>query len=129
MIMQYNLLENFYTEITSTYTSENSHSFNSTIELNPEHEIYKGHFPQIPVAPGVSLIQAIKEILMAKLQTKLILTEGSNIKFLILINPKETKLFQVDFTVKQTDHILEVSANYTNSDKIFIKFKGKFKIA
>lgn len=129
MIMQYNLLENFYSEIASTYTSENSHSFNSTIELNPDHEIYKGHFPQIPVAPGVCLIQAIKEILMAKLQTKLILAEGSNIKFLILINPKETKQFQVDFTVKQTDHILEVSANYTNSDKIFIKFKGKFKIA
>lgn len=127
--MQYNLLENFYTEITSTYTSENSHSFNSTIELNPDHEIYKGHFPQIPVAPGVCLIQAIKEILMTKLEKKLILTEGSNIKFLILINPKETKQFRVDFIVKQTDHILEVSANYTNNAKIFLKFKGKFNIA
>lgn len=128
MIMQYNLLENFYTEITSTYTSENSHSFNSTIELNPEHEIYKGHFPQIPVAPGVCLIQAIKEILMTKLQKKLILTEGTNIKFLILINPKETKQFQVDFTVNRHDNMLEVSANYINNAKIFLKFKGRFKI-
>lgn len=129
MIMQYNLLENFYTEIASTYTLENSHSFNSTIELNPNHEIYKGHFPQIPVAPGVCLIQAIKEILMAKLQTKLILTEGSNIKFLILINPKETKQFQVDFIVKRTDSTLDINANYTNNAKIFLKFKGKFKFA
>lgn len=127
--MQYNLLENFYTEIASTYTSENSHSFNSTIKLNPEHEIYKGHFPQIPVAPGVCLIQTIKEILMAKLQKKLTLTEGANIKFLILINPKETKQFQVDFIVKQTDSILDVNANYTNNAKIFLKFKGKFNIA
>ena len=126
--MQYNLLENFYTEIASTYTSENSHTFNSTIELNPDHEIYKGHFPQIPVAPGVCLIQAIKEILMTKLQKKLTLTEGSNIKFLILINPKETKQFQVDFTIKRTDHFLDVSANYTNDAKIFLKFKGKFNI-
>lgn len=126
--MQYNLLENFYTEIASTYSSETSFSFNSTIELNPEHEIYKGHFPQIPVAPGVCLIQAIKEILMTKLQKKLTLTEGSNIKFLILINPKETKQFQVDFTIKRTDHFLDVSANYTNDAKIFLKFKGKFNI-
>ncbi|MES2287725.1 MAG: hydroxymyristoyl-ACP dehydratase [Bacteroidota bacterium] len=129
MIMQYNLLENFYSEIASTYTSENCQSFNSTIELNPDHEIYKGHFPQIPVAPGVCLIQAIKEILMVKLQTKLILTEGSNIKFLILINPKETKQFQVDFIIKRTDSILDVSANYTNNAKIFLKFKGTFNIA
>lgn len=129
MIMQYNLLENFYSEIACTYTSENCHSFNSTIELNPEHEIYKGHFPQIPVAPGVCLIQTIKEILMTKLQKKLILTEGSNIKFLILINPKETKQFQVDFTIKQSDNILEVSANYTNNSKIFLKFKGTFNTA
>lgn len=126
--MQYNLLENFYTEIASTYTSENSHSFNSTIELNPEHEIYKGHFPQMPVAPGVCLIQAIKEILMAKLQKKLILTEGTNVKFLILINPKETKQFQVDFTVKQTENMIEVSANYISNDKVFLKFKGKLSI-
>ena len=64
--MQYNLLENYYTEVSSTYTSENNNSFNSVIELNPEHEIYKGHFPKIPVAPGACLIQAIKEILMTK---------------------------------------------------------------
>lgn len=127
--MQYNLLENFYTEIASTYTSENNNSFNSMIELNPEHKIYKGHFPQLPVAPGVCLIQAIKEILMVKFQKQLILTEGSNIKFLILINPKETKQFQVDFIVKQIDNILDVSANYTNNDKVFLKFKGKFKIS
>ena len=127
--MQYNLLENFYTEIASTYTSENNNSFNSMIELNPEHKIYKGHFPQVPVAPGVCLIQAIKEILMEKFQKRLILTEGNNIKFLILINPKETKQFQVDFMVKQIDNMLDVSANYTNNDKVFLKFKGKFKIS
>lgn len=125
--MQYNLLENFYTEIASSYSSENRDSFNSTIELNTEHEIYKGHFPQIPVAPGVCLIQAIKEILMSKLQKKLVLTEGSNIKFLILINPKETKQFQIDFTVKQFDNTLDVNASYTNNGTIFLKFKGEFK--
>ncbi len=126
--MNYNLLENFYTETTSTYSLENSDSFNSIIELNPEHAIYKGHFPQAPIAPGVCLIQIIKEILMTKFQKSLLLTEGNNIKFLSMINPKETKRFQIDYIVKQTDTILDVNANYTNNNKIFIKFKGKFKI-
>ena len=62
--MQYNLLENFYKETASTYTSEKSSVFNSIIELNPEHGIYKGHFPYVPVAPGVCLVQIIKEILL-----------------------------------------------------------------
>lgn len=126
--MDYRLLENFYTETSSTYTFENNNSFNSIIELNPEHEIYKGHFPQFPIAPGVCLVQTIKEILMTKFQNKLMLSEGNNIKFLSMINPKETSQFQIDFNVKQTDTIIDVNANYINGGKIFIKFKGKFKI-
>ena len=125
--MQYNLIENYYAETSSTYT-ENNNSFNCIIRLNPEHEIYKGHFPEVPVAPGVCLVQVIKEIVMSKIHKKLMLSEGNNIKFLGLINPKETNLFQIDFIVSQTDTIFEVSANYINSGKIFVKFKGKFKI-
>jgi 3-hydroxyacyl-[acyl-carrier-protein] dehydratase len=127
--MSNKLLENFYTEIASSYTAENNSTFNCQIELNPEHEIYKGHFPQTPVAPGVCVTQIIKEILMDKFQKNLILTEANNIKFLILINPKETKEFKIDFTVKQINNGLDVNANYINKDKIFLKFKGKFTIA
>ena len=55
------LLESFYTEISSTdLSSENK--FTAIVELNPEHKIYKGHFPEIPVAPGVTLIQMLQEI-------------------------------------------------------------------
>lgn len=126
--MQYNLLENFYKETASTYTSEKNSVFNSVIELNPEHEIYKGHFPDVPVAPGVCLVQIIKEVLSVKVQKKLMLIEGNNIKFLILVNPKEINLFQIDFIVNHSDNIYEVNANYINNGKIFIKFKGKFKI-
>ncbi len=126
--MNYNLLENFYTETASTFTKEMNNSFNCNIELNPAHLIYKGHFPQIPVAPGVCLVQTIKEILMAKFHEKLILSEGNNIKFLSMINPGETNQFQIDFVVKQVDNKLDVNASFINNAKIFIKFKGKFKI-
>lgn len=125
--MSYELLTNFYTEVSSTF-SEDATSFNSVIRLNPEHEVYKGHFPQIAIAPGVVLIQTIKEILMNKYQKELRLTEGDNVKFLALINPNETADFQIDFTVKKSEDILEVSAGYVNNGKSFTKFKGKFKI-
>jgi 3-hydroxyacyl-[acyl-carrier-protein] dehydratase len=126
--MNHQLLTGFYTEISSTHSADNAAVFSSTIRLNAEHEIYKGHFPQVPVAPGVVLVQIIKEILMDKFQKELRLTEGDNIKFLALINPKEITDFQIDFSVKQVDGSIETSASYMNNGKSFTKFKGRFRI-
>ncbi len=126
--MNYNLLKNFYTEISSTYSLQNNSVFNCIIELNPNHEIYKGHFEQMPIAPGVCLTQIIKEIMMDKFREKLFLTEGKNIKFLALINPKEIKEFQIDFTVSQTDSMYQVNASYLNKGKVYSKLKLIFKV-
>ena len=59
--MTKHLLNDFYTELSSTFSKENETGFKSLIRLNPLHEVYKGHFPQVPVAPGVVLVQIIKE--------------------------------------------------------------------
>ena len=126
--MSYSLLKNFYTETASTFSQGKNNSFSCNIELNPAHPIYKGHFPQISVSPGVCLVQTIKEILMKKFQEKLVLSEGNNIKFLSMINPKESNQFQIDFMVEQIDNKLDVNANFINNARIFVKFKGKFKI-
>ena len=122
------LSEKFYTEISSTFTPEHPESFTSSIELNSEHKVYAGHFPHISIAPGVLLIKTVKDILIEKFKKKLMLTEGSNIKFVAMINPTEIKDFQIDFTVKLIEDTMDVSANYTNNGNSFTKFKGKFKI-
>lgn len=126
--MNRNLLKNFYSEISSTFSTENKAAFNCIIELNPEHEVYKGHFEQVPIAPGVCLTQIIKEIIMDKFNTNLTLTEGKNIKFLALINPKEVKDFQIDFTVNKTESVFEVNASYSNSGKVYSKLKLVYKV-
>lgn len=126
--MTQHLLIDFYTELSSTFSKENETGFTSLIRLNPLHEVYKGHFPQVPVAPGVVLVQIVKEILEEKLQVKLRLTEGDNIKFLALINPTENNEFHLDFSLKRAEEMLEVNAGYTNNGKSFSKFKGKFKV-
>ena len=38
-------------------------SFIYTIELNPQHFIYKAHFPTEPITPGVCIVQIAKELL------------------------------------------------------------------
>lgn len=125
--MTQQLLSNFYTEFHSDY-QEGTDDFASIIHLNSTHEIYKGHFPQLPIVPGVVLLQIIKETLESKLQKQLRLTQGDNIKFLALINPNDTSELQLAFTIKQHNNNVDVKAEYTAMGKSYTKFKGRFEI-
>jgi len=121
------LLEDFYTEIVSTDPSTEN-TFTATVELNPSHKIYKGHFPEIPVAPGVSLIQLIQEVLAKKINHPLALKEGSNIKFLAMINPLKENKITISYTILIKDKEVDVTANISGKEIIYVKFKGKFNI-
>ncbi|MEO6303966.1 MAG: 3-hydroxyacyl-ACP dehydratase [Bacteroidia bacterium] len=124
--MKNTLLDNFYTEISSTFSTENQFDFSCVINLNAEHPIYKGHFEQVPVTPGVCLTQIIKELLMNKFQKELRMTQGDNIKYLAIINPKECPQITVSFQVKDNEDPLSVNATFSHGSVTYVKFKGKF---
>ena len=60
----------------------------AVIELNAEHDVFKGHFPNNPVTPGVCMLQILKELVEKATETKLYIKECSNVKFMALINPE-----------------------------------------
>ncbi len=43
-------------------SSEETDMIDYQIELNPEHYIYKAHFPGNPITPGVCIIKMITEV-------------------------------------------------------------------
>jgi 3-hydroxyacyl-[acyl-carrier-protein] dehydratase len=118
------LLKNFYT-LKSKSVHENK--LECIIELNPDHEVYSGHFPQIPIAPGVCLTQIIKEVCEAHLGKKIRMTQGRNIKFLALINPREKKDFILKIEIKPSESDIDCDASFIADDKAYMKFKGNFK--
>lgn len=122
------LLTNFYSEQSSDFSENNRENFYCEIVLNPEHPVYKGHFEQVPIAPGVCLTQVIKELVAAKYKLNLRMSQADNIKFLSMINPRENPNMRISFTVKHVDTMLEVSATYTHAGTSFVKFKGKFTV-
>ncbi|MBL7931247.1 MAG: 3-hydroxyacyl-ACP dehydratase [Bacteroidia bacterium] len=126
--MSTTLLDNFYKETSSTFSETNQENFISEIAINPEHPVFKGHFEQVPIAPGVCLIQVIKEILAEKFKKELFMSHGDNIKFLAMINPRETTNLSISFSVKQSEGFLDVTASYTHAGISYVKFKGKFKV-
>ncbi len=95
------LKETFFTIISSSTKDEST--FTSKIYINKEHEIFKGHFPDLPVVPGVCMMQIIKELLEEQLQNKLQLKSAANIKFLSLINPFENAEVDVEISYSKAE--------------------------
>ncbi|KXK44296.1 MAG: 3-hydroxyacyl-ACP dehydratase [Bacteroidetes bacterium OLB11] len=72
------LLNNLYTIVEN---QKNENKIFSQIEINPHHEIFKGHFPTQPILPGVCMIEIAKEILQENFNQKLFLSQSSAAKF------------------------------------------------
>jgi 3-hydroxyacyl-[acyl-carrier-protein] dehydratase len=102
-----------------------NNSVSATIELNPNHEIYKGHFPGKPVTPGVCQIQIVKEIIADVIKQDLNLVEAKSIKFLSVLSP-DCKGLILDMTFAQNDLTVDVKARLSAGKQVYLKFSGRF---
>jgi len=118
------LLNDFYTVEESNKTDESM--INATIKLNANHDIFKGHFEQMPVMPGVCQTQLIKELLQQELDKNLTLTNGNNIKFTGMIIPTQHPIFNVELKYTIAENQYHVDAQLFFENTIFTKFKGIF---
>ena len=120
------LIKDFYKVI--NLTSDES-GIVATIKLNPEHNIYNGHFPNQPVVPGVIQLQIVKELLEQSLGKKLFIVNFQRVKYLKPIVPTNTPQLVFTIIVKETDDQKigsNVSIGY--NDIIFTKAKICFTV-
>lgn len=78
--------------------SDTEYGFYAELRTNPEHFIYKAHFPGNPITPGVCIIQAAGELLENRLNRELFLKSIKTIKFLSVITPKYGKTIKYVFS-------------------------------
>lgn len=97
----------------------------ATIFINPEHEIFEGHFPGQPVVPGVCMLQIIRELAEKQLALPLRLAQASQIKYLQLLVPKSSELIQVNIDWKSLSD-LKFNASFKESDVIIMKMTGTY---
>ncbi len=118
---------NFFT-INSIHHDENS--VKASLELNPAHKIFEGHFPQTPVVPGVCMMQMTKEVLEDVIKKETKLMSAAHIKFLTVINPQETKTIQLDLKYAPRENKkIEIVASLFNEGVVYFKFKGLLKVS
>jgi 3-hydroxyacyl-[acyl-carrier-protein] dehydratase len=95
------------------------------ITINEEDEIFKGHFPDMPVLPGVCQVEICKELLNHKLQKSLSLSEAASIKFLAFIAPNDVKKLNAKIVYAQNAEEFSITASLFSGDKTFLKLQAK----
>lgn len=113
------LIKDFYS-VSDFSASQDSAT--ETILLNPNHQVYKGHFPGQPVVPGVIQVQILRELLEQAFNKKFFIKEVISAKYLNVIVP-DNKLLTVEITFKPFEEGFKLTGLIKNGEHIFCKVK------
>jgi 3-hydroxyacyl-[acyl-carrier-protein] dehydratase len=111
-------MNDFFTIAGAEHTAGN---IRATIQINPEHPVFSGHFPGLPVVPGVCMLQIVVETIENQLNKKLFVREAKNLKFVTVLNPEENKELSLAVTYAETDQGISVNASLFNGEVVFFK--------
>ena len=96
------------------------------IILNPDHLIYKAHFPGQPVTPGVCILQMLQELLSVEMDKQLFIKNIKNAKFISMMSPVTDSRVSVLFSSVTLEEggikAQGVVARRDESDQLFLKF-------
>lgn len=111
------MLTDFYSLVAVT---EQDKEYTCVVRLNPAHAVYDGHFPGMPVVPGVCMLRIIKECVSSVLDTPVRFQAISSCKFLSVVNPQEHSTLTFAFSLKDF-YKLQVTARMGGTDVLKLK--------
>lgn len=111
--------------------AENKDEKSYRLELIPDCMIYRAHFPEQPITPGVCIIQIASELLTDLYSLTFELSSVSNAKYLAVINPQDTP--ELTYTFKKIvfddeKQSVKVSVIVCNNDTVFTKLSLVYRI-
>ncbi|MDM1071872.1 3-hydroxyacyl-ACP dehydratase [Empedobacter brevis] len=120
------LIPNLYTIKKSEKVDDSN--FKVQIELNPNHEIFGGHFPNNPITPGVCMMQIIKELTERIVSKDLFLSKVSNVKFMATINPFKQAVLDLNLTIVHENNEVKVKNSSFFEATNALKFSAIYKV-
>jgi 3-hydroxyacyl-[acyl-carrier-protein] dehydratase len=113
------LRDNLYT-IVESVSAEGGATY--TIKLDPEHFIYKAHFPCEPITPGVCIMQIAHELLQLLCGCKLEIDCVKNVKFLRIIVPaQEQKVDYIFQKVTEEEKLVKCQVSVSIEGETYAK--------
>jgi 3-hydroxyacyl-[acyl-carrier-protein] dehydratase len=103
--------------------------FEAVIELNEQHKIFEGHFPEQPVLPGACMLQMTRELLETFLEKTFQLVKADDIRFSAMVDPNVNKelRFLIQCKFVETE-VININAKILKHDDVVCcKIKASFK--
>lgn len=117
------LVKNYYT-ITDSRTDGDATVFD--VALNAACDVYKGHFPETPVSPGVCNIQMLKECTEKVVGKPLILNYIQQCRLTTLVTPLQHQAVEVRvWIVAPTDGGVKIHATLGKGEAVYLDLKGE----
>lgn len=96
------------------------------IALNAACEVYKGHFPETPVSPGVCNIQMVKECVEEVVGKPLILNYIQQCRLTTLVTPQQHPTVEVRvWLVAPIDGGVKIRATIGKGELVYLELKGE----
>lgn len=119
------VLKDFYTVVSSNCANGN---YSTTIRINKNNQIYKGHFPDRPVSPGVILMQLFKEEMERLTHCSLQLKTASNVKFTAVVDPNKDENLILNSTFEEKAGTIILKGIAENNNCIALKINAVYNI-
>jgi 3-hydroxyacyl-[acyl-carrier-protein] dehydratase len=94
------------------------------VNLDASHPVFLGHFPGMPVLPGVCMLQIMKHVLEKKMGRKLMLVSVGQVKFLSLIDPNVHPQVVVQIRFSEDAGGLRAGAEIVNGSTKFCRIQN-----
>jgi len=99
--------------------------FHARLFIDPNHKVFKGHFPGHPLLPGVIMVDIVRRCLEKIEGVSMRLDTASNIKFLRFLTPTE-KPYSLDIKIKPDREKLNITARIYQKELVYFKQNGSY---
>lgn len=120
------LLHDFYSVKNS---EKEGNVIKTTLQLNKDHEVYKGHFPGRPVTPGVILMQLFKEEAERNLGFNLKLVRATNVKFVAVVDPNIDEELILESETENSEAYIKLKGIARKNSAISLKINALYKVS
>ena len=118
------VIENFYSVKSS---AKEDGVYITKVEINKDHDLYKGHFPNRPVTPGVVLMQLFKEEVERISKKKLQLVRANNVKFTAVCDPNNDPILSLESEIEEAGEFFKLKAMAKNKNGIVLKINSLYQ--
>lgn len=119
-------LENNYYELISMHSDGTSGVFH--LALHPDCEVYRGHFPENPVCPGVCNIQMIKECAERLAGRRLHIGSIRRCRLTAVATPAVCPELAVKINLQPTEKGYAVTATVSDAERMYMDYKGEMTV-